>query len=366
MISELMETRAERGVPRGAHAVWRDAQAELVSADHGDGVASTTQWFRLAIVGLAAASVIGAMILTGTDRALIRTSDTDVGRGQLDDVDYPYPEPIVVDGMTLETAHVPGDSPLAEDHGVLVTSGPGGVVVSTGRADRTFTQVFAHPAEPFNHPILFVDALESGGFEPWGVNFGSEPVTSLTDQLARQDGRWVLPDESGFVEVANFDDGPEEMLLSGWQLDFRQDSETVTWQAEPHDGDGLWIWLGRISKHSGDNLTTPVVYETDVLGQSGLVVESIGGGDDVLWTDGDFVYRLTAGEIRGDTHHGRPAVDAIDRLRRTDQAEWEAMVIDRSLRPGFLFGGQILLVLAVVGVVVLSAGVWWWDRRRIR
>ncbi|MCP3992661.1 MAG: hypothetical protein GY724_26560 [Actinomycetia bacterium] len=88
--------------------------------------------------------------------------------------------------------------------------------------------------------------------------------------------------------------------------------------------------------------------ESTILGQPAVVIKA-GPANDIVWVDGDFVYRLTADEIRDGTSLQRPATEVASQLYIVDQAEWDAAVTkaeSMSISSAALIGLQMVAVLA--------------------
>jgi hypothetical protein len=308
MTNDLLEQRAQGGTPRGAADIWAGAHNRAAGGRgrSWNRAGASRSWFRLA-VGLAVIALGAAAVnwpRAGQPTAAGREEDRSAG-----------PDQILIDGMDL-VGVLP---PLESTAGVTTFS-------TTGDGAPARWQVFARPQDPLAGPILAIENLDGGGFDPRGANLGDRSLSELTSLLVRQGDSWAIDPDSGLEQVADLTGDTFLALESGWQFDFENGADTATWQAEPHTGDGVWVWLVRLLGRGDQGSTlTP----TTVLGQPGLVLEGDDGGTgarQVVWEDDQFVYRLTAGELEGDVARQRDATAIVSRLRPVDRATWEAAV----------------------------------------
>jgi len=361
---DLLERRAERGIPRGPAGVWFDAQRSATPAQPSPRSPSVL-WFRLAVVlsVLVAAGAVGWLathpqpfnldpandgVPAPSDPELSDPAEADDDRTTDGQFSREQPDRLVVEGMDLAWIQAPFD--FADDNPNFVANSgfEGGEDVET--------LVFANAEDPFGGVIVSLELLEGGGFQPWGANLGQESLESFTRHLSRDGDLWVMAPNSGLVEVARFTANQEDPFLFGWQFNFEDGADAVTWQAEPHNGAGPWIWISRNMVSYGGNAEPVSVVETEVLGRSGLIIDCCQpDSDEVVWVDGEFVYRLMASHVENDTALARPASEAIARLKRVDEATWDDLVADAdavSLGQKVTFGAQVVGVLAWV----VSAG----------
>ncbi len=346
--NDLLERRAQRGTTRGAANTWAAAQPQTAPASSGWRPDSRL-WLRLALtlsVLIAGVVVLRALSSAGpTELDVADVSEQDRDRDVATDRDPVLAvDHILVDGMDLKLVSRPFD-PYAKEFRAESINPSGYFGQTTG------SQVFADPEDPFNNPIIGIDNLEGGGFRPWGANLGDTPLEEFTNQLSQENGAWILSADSGLVEVASFQDDLLDHLKFGWQFDFEQGSDTVTWQAEPHKGEGVWLWVARLLSPSEGAPTELRMTESPVVGQSAITIGGNGEYVSVVWVHDDLVYRVTAGELRGNTHYGRSAEDSLPLLHLVDDQEWQQAVSRAgrgSILSGVLVGLQVLLVLAWV------------------
>ncbi len=345
--TELMEQRADRGTARGATEVWAGAQHTLRSEQSSDTRASKTG-LRVALVLSAAALALFAGLLAepfGTeDSALLPVASEEATEA---DAEPSEPAPILIDGMTLTNV----DEPWSESERETTT------FTTDESPTIESTRVYADTSDPFAGPIVGIDTLIGGGFSPWSANLSVAELNSLTATVVREGQSWRLPDDNELNEVGEFSDDPENPVLNGWQLDFRDGNDGAVLQAE--QGATEWVWLSRLLRNRSPEEALSVS-PIKVLGEDGAIVD-----DEVLWESDGFVYRLTANELLGDTSYSRPADAVIDQLQIVDRVEWESAVGRAQSR----FSTRTteieltLLLLAVWTLTVLALGVW--NRRRI-
>ncbi len=333
-VQELFEERAGRGAGRGATRVWTGAHRQVESREPvpGSGRSGSTVWFRLAlgfcvlVFGLIVAQWVGegASLLTSEPPSDVEGA-ANLGLGETEG----EPKRILVEGMSLVRVTGPFDPDPSE----------------IDRLPSAQWQVFADSEEPFGNPIVGLEILDGGGFRPWGANLGNDALSMFTRHLVRDGDQWAMDPDSGLVEVATFTANSEDVFEFGWQVDFERGSAGATWQADPHNGNGVWVWLVRLL---GQTINDATLTESTILDMPAIVISS-GAADNIVWVDGDFVYRLTADEIRGDTSIQRPATGVAPQLHIVDQAEWEAAVTKAesvSIGSVILIGLQLVAVLA--------------------
>lgn len=330
--NELLERRAQRGSHRGASQVWADVQSEL--HDEGNATARSKTGLRIALVLSAAALIAVAGLATlplGDSDSIVVPVTSD----EADDVD-PLPAPILIDGMELDRVNKPWNE-SSDEAPTFSRGSTAGDVVST--------RVYAGGVDSYDGPVVGVDTLSGGGVNLWSANLSVEELSELTGSIVRDGSTWRLPDEVELVEVAWFEDDPMDMLIEGWQFDFRDGAAEATLQAEP--GSTNWIWLARALRHSSDEVANTPSSAT-VLGNDGVVLN-----DEVLWVEDGFVYRLTASELVGGTWELRPAEPVLDRLRVADRAEWESAVGNT----GWLRSSSVVVTMSLLAFVAWAVAV---------
>jgi hypothetical protein len=361
----LLDARAERGIPRGPDAVWRAAEQlsseERQNSEHRAGGADlwSTRWFRFAMV-VCLLGLGGLLFQTRpTSNDVGGEGDSDVGGEQQNDAtdEVPTPARILVGDLQMQHVQLPidPDAPI-DPHYIRRLAGTETITGLPDEGEPVETVFFADPSSPFTNPILGLELLAGGGFQPFGVNLGGVTLESLTEFLVRSDGDWTVTEESGLVEVARFTESPFDMLRFGWQFDFGSSPNQVTWQAEPHDGSGVWVWIARLAGPDGGP-TSFTLRQMEVLGQPGLILEQSpdAGGpssgfadDEVIWVDDGYVYRLTAGDS-----FGRSASVAAPELRIVDAAQWDDSMADANR--WFGAGPGIQLDVAVLALWLVTA-----------
>ncbi len=346
--NDLLERRAQRGTTRGAANVWAAAQPQSAPASNGWRPDSKV-WLRLAltlsvlVAGLVILQAIPSAGPTKLDVAQSTEPDRDpdvvTDRDPVLDVDH-----ILVEGMDLKLVGRPFDPDAKEFRAESVD--PSGYFGRT-----TSSQIFADPTDPFNNPIIGIDNLQGGGFRPWGANLGDTPLEEFTNQLSQENGAWILSADSGLVEVASFQDDPLEQQRFGWEFGFEEGSDTVTWEAALHNGEGVWLWVARLLSQREGGPTEVRMTESPVVGQSAITIGGDGEYASVVWVHDDLVYRLSAGELRGNTHYGRSAEDALPLLHLVGDEEWQEAVSQAESIPilfSITLAAQLLLLLAWV------------------
>jgi hypothetical protein len=355
---DLFEDRATRGTPRGAAAVWRNAHD---GAPVVDGPRRPSWGFRLALAAWVVALVVGALAVrqsddpppASTDQPPEESTDESTDDEAAPTSSEPLPAPLLIDGGTISRTRggvsVPSDPAFDADD--LFRSIGADVVaeaIFSSDPDPSFhTLVFARPDDPFTGPIVGIELLPGDGFRPWGANLSSTELAEFVQQLRLVDGRWTLPPNSGLVEVAEVVERFDDLLRFGWQFDIELPGNgRVTLQAEastPERPADVWRWISR--QAYGTTSTELTVTPTEVLGHRGVVIDAGGRStNEVLWSDGEFVYRLTSSTIEGDTAVSRDATEDVSRLRVVDRAEWvdaivastRESIVERLVRLAFL------------------------------
>jgi hypothetical protein len=361
--TELLQRRAERGTPRGPDAVW--ATAQLSGASDSTGTKSPRRGPDRSVLLLRVALLawivgLGAVVYTNVTGGTSLDTPRSESEPAPTESTEPLPEPVLVDGMTLERVSRPFDPDFDGDD----TLGVNGVRVdasSLGEEQRERSVVFADPDDPFDNPIVGLTLLDGGGFRPWSANTGDTPLTDFTSQLVQVDGEWTMPDESGLVEVARFDDNPYDNLRFGWQFDFANGDDNVILQAETRpDGDepSVWVWVARLSQGPDQPL---IIAEIDVLDHRGIRIDRGQADeptDEVVWVADDFVYRLTADNVQGNTAVQRSASPEASRLQLVDRADWVEAVnrTDRfTTTQAVVVRVGALVMLTLLGSVIVFA-----------
>lgn len=353
--TELLERRAERGTPRGADTVWANAQLAQSPGQKfpNRGPDRSAVLLRVALVAWIVG--LGAIVYTNVNDGT--SLDTTQGENEpaTPDSSEPLPEPLLVDGMKLERVSRPFDPDFDGDDILDDLGFTRGEVTHFGtEAQPERSVVFADPDDPYNNPVLGLDLLDGGGFRPWSANTGETPLTDLTSQLVQVDGEWTMPADSGIVEVARLDGGANsyDNLMFGWQFDFANGNDNVTLQAEasPQGAEQtVWVWVARLSRGADQPLQ---ISEIDVLDYQGIRIDlgrTDEPSDEVIWAADDFVYRLTAATVQGNSAVSRDASPETTRLQPVDRADWVAAV-----NRADSFGPAETIVLVLGGLLMLS------------
>ncbi len=362
--TDLLQRRAERGTPRGADTVW--ATAQLSDSSDSSGTKSPRRGPDRSVVLLRVALLawivgLGAIVYTNVTGGTSLHTPLSQSEPTPTESTEPLPEPLLVDGMTLEQVSRPFDPDFDGDDVLDDLGFTRGEVTTFGEDQPERWVVFADPDDPYDNPIVGLSLLDGGGFRPWSANTGDTPLTDFTSQLVQVDGEWTIPEESGLVEVARFDDSPFDNLKFGWQFDFADGNDNVTLQAETHpDGDepSVWVWVARLSQGADQPLT---IDEIEVLDHHGIRID-LGQADEpadqIIWVAGDFVYRLTADNVQSNTAVPRSASPEATRLQLVERAEW-VEAVNRTERATtaqvvvLVLGA--LVALALLGSVIVFA-----------
>lgn len=346
---DLLERRAERGTARGAANVWADAQPHAnTQARH-----SGTKWaLRFALVAWAA--IMGIAVILGAGRSgELETASAD-GEDQPVESVEPLPAPILVEGMNLQRVNRPWD-PGFDASDLFGSSNPPNPedITTFGSGELGVEHViFASENDALSNLIFGIELFEDGGFRPWGANLGGRTLREFTDQLVQVEGEWQIAEATGLVPVARVDSEVRNLNDFGWQFDFVDGADEIILQAEtrPNGTIDEWTWISRIANNRND----VTISEVEVLGRSAISVTVENDDDDqVVWVEDDFVYRLLASTIEGDTSVSTPASDAIDRLAVAEPEVWVDAVREAG-QLGVAQGIALLFGLVLVAAVLVS------------
>lgn len=358
--AELLQRRAERGTPRGPDVVWAAARSS-----HSPGQkfpnrrpGPSAVLFRVALVAWTVG--LGAIVYTKVNGDMpLATARSESERAPTESTE-PLPEPLLVDGMTLERVSRPHDPDFDGDDILDDLGLTRGEVTHFGEESPERSVVFADPEDPYDNPIVGLTLLEGGGFRPWSANTGDTPLTDFTSQLVQVDGEWTMPEESGLVEVARLEAGSSyDNLMFGWQFDFGNGNDNFILQAEtiPQATEpSVWVWVARLSQGAD---RPPTIGEIDVLDHQGILIDlgrADEPSDEVVWAADDFVYRLTADTVQDNTAVSRSAGPEAARLQLVDRADWvEAVNQAESATPmetiGFVL--RALGTLSLIGSAIV-------------
>ena len=355
---ELFERRATRGVARGADTIWHDVRRPPTAA-----AGRRPSWrFRAAVVVWVAAVAIAGVAARSRepDQPVAAPSPVSATSSE------PLPAPILVEGGRLrrDIGGVTRPADPGYDADDLFGERPSAPTPPEGTTTTT-TVVFAQPDDPFAGPIVGIELLVGGGFRPWAANLAPADLDTYTRQLRRVDDEWTMPAASGLVEVARVVDDLDALWRFGWQFDVDLGRDRrLTLQAEassPGREMSEWTWVTRLA--TGD-ATVVVVEPFEVLGHRGIVIGSTDRErDEVVWLDGDFVYRLTSDELVGDTLEPRDVREVAGRLRLVDRDAWVAAVRD-SMRTATIDRVTTMLWF-VVAAACASSLLWFVVRRSV-
>ncbi|MCB0998480.1 MAG: hypothetical protein KDB40_04220 [Acidimicrobiales bacterium] len=348
---ELFERRATRGVARDADTIWHDVRRPPTVAD-----GRRPSWrFRAAVVVWVAAVAIVGVASRSREPDQPVAAPTPVSATSSE----PLPAPILVEGGRLrrDIGGVTRPADPGYDADDLFGDRPSAPTPPAGTTPTT-TVVFARPDDPFAGPIVGIELLAGGGFRPWAANLASADLDTYTRQLRRVGDEWTMPASSGLVEVARVVDDIDALWRFGWQFDVDLErGRQLTLQAEassPGREVSEWLWVTRLANSSVDVVR---VEPFEVLDHRGVVIGSTGRErDEVVWLDGDFVYRLTSDELVGDTLEPRDVREVAGRLRLVDRDAWVDAVRD-SMRTTTT--DRVAGVLWLVVVLACAASVLW-------
>lgn len=339
-VHDQLEERAERGIKRGAAAVWSGAQHRAPQGQPADWRWSAVVQraaLVLCILGVAGLLLMRTTFAKSTESAGDAASESEVETIGVDEApDAPLPAPILVVGGTLKRDHggvarpadpnFDGDDLLDDIFGTQWSEIP----EESAETNASFV-VFADPVEPFRNPILGLEVLEGGGFRPWGLNLSNLELTDLTKNLEQVDGQWLTTSTSSLVEVARFEDDHMNSIRFGWQFDFDLEGDAeLTIQAEAMPASVAadeWVWIARLAGSGQPAETTRPIR---VLGRDGVVLERAAPGQqdgnagsaDVVWVADGFVYRMTASRIEGNTSYSRDPIGEVERLKLVSRSQW--------------------------------------------
>jgi hypothetical protein len=363
---DLFEDRAGRGTPRGAAAVWRDAHD---GAPVVDDLRRPSWGFRFALAAWVVALVVGALAVRQPDdpppASTTTSTDESTEESTNDEAtptsSEPLPAPLLIDGGTIARERWGVSRPTdpaydADDlfDGIMQIEPSAGAPVTTAT-------VFARRTDPFDGPILVIETLSDGRFRPLGANLTREELERYSELVERVGGSWTVRPESDLVEVANFVDDWNTRLTLNWQFSFALPGDRfVTLSAEMGTPDrpvSEWLMISRLAVATAETGRLTVA-PTDVLGLPGVLIDTGNGtGNEVVWSDGGVLYRLSSTTMVGDTAVGRDATDDVGLLRIVDRAEWVTAVRASLREPIGLRVPRVvwlpLLVVASVGAVLL-------------
>lgn len=371
--NELLERRAERGTPRGASAVWRDANLSLDNASsslqfNGRKGESHTTWFRLAIGVAALVSAFVAFV------PVITNSSSSTTEATRDALPAGADQPEVGPNESEPTGELPdsaGPPPILMDRNAggsesfelakIRTRGPSEEGFAPGAQLATPIRVFAHPSDPFDHSIVVV-GLGDEGDQRVVLNWDEATLASVTEGVVNEDGQWKVDPSLDLVEVANFETEVGDPAISGWELVYEEingaNFERLQREAEltivPGDIERLWLNLADAARNSDwTNDADPATERrsAQVAGQQVIFADSR-----ALWLDGGDVFELRVYDY--DTQGLRQSVDpekSLAFLRVASQSEWESQ-LDESDKTSSLFLRIVerlpvfFLILGIVGL----------------
>ena len=273
MSADLLERLSERGDARGPANVWAEAQSSAEPTAAGD----SSHWiYGLVVATLALVALFGATtLLDGPDSEVtVDAAQDEVPAPARDEPlplsEEPLPAPVLIEGMSLDRVQRPLDSRLDADDlfGSPALSNVVTTRFGTGQpVDRRV--VFADPDDPWDNPIVGIEAFEGGGFRPWVVNAGEPQRSELIDAVERTNGDWTIDRDTGLRLVADFDHEAVNVLDHGWQFDFSSGNDQVTLQALAITNDptlGEWAWLAlQLSEDTATELSATTVLDTSAV-----------------------------------------------------------------------------------------------------
>ena len=353
---DLLERRAERGSTRGAANVWTNAQPNSAI----DAPVESSRFLRLVLAAgvLAIGSIVVLSLRASSETVATEAAEsaaaTESTTAQPDDG---LPLPILVDGAALiDTLPQCLDFRLGCE--VVDSQGTDFLGNELG-IDNRRTTIYADEDTPFSERVLGVENFD-GGFRTWSLNTDDDTHGELVEQVTFEDGEWVLPVDSGLVEVARFDEYPEPLAL--WQFNFRDGARRILLQSLPSrfdQGATEWEWIVPLTSTQPDvDLRTfeildgkGVVVEISqeqIAIENGLDPSELVPGQDLIWVDGDFVYRLNA---NGPELSDNDIDDIAERLTLVDRDVWLDAVDDTV----FDEDQEALIIFGVLGVIALVA-----------
>lgn len=357
MTMELLRTRAERGHPRGAAAVWVDANRQ--STEQARPSDSSATPFRFAVAA-------AALLLAGSTAALLTEAPvgdlpivTDLaGNDEVDadEASLDGPVPILIEGMTLDAVTRPVDvrGDCAE-RPVGDVDPETGAPVSNRCRERSFA-VFAEPGQPFAGTIVVLETLPNGSYQLSGINLGEEPLTTFDGGVVQDeiDGEniWTLGPSVGLEEMARFDDTANVQIQAGWDFDYLSDEPArVELQTELDvGGASVWRWVARLAvRHDDDpKIAAPV----EVLGTTGVQLDLVGRDEtEIIWVSGNRTFRMWADDPDADDLKVIPATPFVERLQIVERTVWQAAVDDASTTT---VGEWIAASYKLIGLVALA------------
>lgn len=324
--NDLYERRAERGRHRCAAEVWADAQHEAHAEQPiSVGPVRSPRWwsvagFRLAFVAVSCAALaalanpfgvfdtetapIAAPVVVDDE---ITESGPDISVGQA------VPAQLLIDGMTLDSIYDPRMWDGEDDTRSSASTNGGLANQFSLAADidpGAQVWVFTHPTDPYGQPVAIASVSDTG-----------RSLTVINGSLAEEDdvaefsaGNWIVAESSDYVLAATFEN-PTPSEIGQWQLNFSSGADEATWQAAAHNGGEEWFWILRLA----DADTS--FQARSVLGQSGIEMIDNQGDQQVIWTVGDQVFRLTWSLPNG-------GASVVARLFEAGDDEWAAAVDD--------------------------------------
>lgn len=354
---DLLERRSDRGDTRGAANVWANAQMPQPQKNEPAGSWAFRSILAIALVValFAVISAVGQSSETATEGSTPETPTA--AQDPSDPSDAVLPLPILVDGAALTDT-----SPQCLDFRLgceVVDSGNTGFPGNELGINNLRTTVYAKEDNPFSERVLGVENFDDG-FRTWSLNTDDDTHEELVEQLVLEGGEWVLPVDSGLVEVARFDEYPEPLAL--WQFNFQDGARRILLQSLPSrfdQGATEWEWIVPLVSTQPDvDLRT-----FEVLGTPGVVIEisqeqialengldpsELALGQELIWVDGDFIYRFNA---NGPELSDNDVDDIAERLMLVDRDVWLDAVDDTT----FDEDQEALIIFGVLGVIVLIA-----------
>ena len=344
--TDLLERRAERGVPRGPAIVWADAQ----NVDVGEKRDRRANYRVLAWFAIVALSFFAAtQIWDGEPQA--RSVEIDPNNPALLNPSEPLPTPILLDGFRLTSSVRPANPDFDSDD--IFGEGPSVDEDVRRFFPRVETTVFGDPDRPFENPIL---AVESPVDRPFvtinAANAGPEQLLGLTRQvevaapsLNLNPPRFeaTLPPETGLDEIAQFSETGLERTDFAWTFIYdtstETDEEIILTARTASDIEALTVWsdiapqLAIVERRELDGTADVFLEESDsvttlieVLGQPAIHVTSTNLSPFVVWQNEGFVYSLT---VRSENE----LEQVIDDLLVVERSEWIQTVAGVDLDP---------------------------------
>lgn len=348
--TDLLERRAERGVPRGPAIVWADAQNVDVG-EKRDRRANyrVSAWFAIVALSFFAAT----QIWDGEPQA--RSVEIDPNNPALLNPSEPLPTPILLDGFRLTSSVRPANPDFDSDD--IFGEGPSVDEDVRRFFPRVETTVFGDPDRPFENPILAVESPVDRSFVAINAaNAGPEQLLGLTRQvevaapslnLNPRRFEVTLPPETGLDEIAQVSESGLERTDFAWTFihETGTDGEIILTARTAADIETLTVWsdiapqLAVVERRELDGTAEVFLEESDsvttlieVLGQPAIHVTSTGLSPFVVWQNEGFVYSLTVrseNEFQGTL----PIEQVIDELLVVERSEWIQTVAGVDLDP---------------------------------